>query len=102
MVRVKWRRFQQVEDGCWSKYRRIMDGRCLPGYGSKRIRIGKKTPPLGRAYVTVMKEKEIWGRVEFLWDKVNGRLIFFDHSFQSRTDQGTSYIRFSLFKKRES
>jgi len=47
----------------------------------------KKTPPLGRAYVTVMKEKEIWGRVEFLWDKVNGRLIFFDQVFFSRTDQ---------------
>jgi len=34
-----------------------------------------------------MKEKEIWGRVEFLWDKVNGRLIFFDQVFFSRTDQ---------------
>jgi len=51
------------------------------GYRTKRIRTGKKTPPLGRAYVTVMKEKEIWGRVEFLWDKVNGRLIYFDLSF---------------------
>ena len=47
-----------------------------------------------------MKEKEIWGRVEFLWDKVNGRLIYFDLSLQSRTDQRTSYIRFSLFQKK--
>jgi hypothetical protein len=45
--------------------------------GEKRIRTGKKTPPFGRAYVTVIKEKEIWGRVEFLWDKVNGRFNLF-------------------------
>jgi hypothetical protein len=54
----------------------------VKGYRAKRTRTGKKTPPRGRAYVTVMKEKEIWGRVEFLWDKVNGRRsIFFDLSF---------------------
>jgi hypothetical protein len=51
---------------------------CIKGYRVKRIRTGKKTPPRGRAYVTVMKEKEIWGRVEFLWDKVNGRFTYFD------------------------
>jgi len=60
---------------------------CVKGYRVKKNTDWKKTTPHGRAYVTVMKEKEIWGRVEFLWDKVNGRLIFFDQVFFSRTDQ---------------
>jgi len=48
-----------------------------------------------------MKEKEIWGRVEFLWDKVNGRLIFFDQVFFSRTDQRTSLYKVFIISKKE-
>jgi hypothetical protein len=61
----------------------------------KKVRKGKKTPPLGRAYVTVMKEKEIWGRVEFYGIRSMVSLMF---SLVVRIKL-TSYIRFSLFQK---